>query len=108
MYIGKRKVDIEEQKADIEGREVHIDTSEDIDVNEMFGEKLADLSAKTISHIKKLYSQLGSEPFFGRSDVEKTILLKPAGASKFLKKLLEREVIEPVSGHGKGKYRLKL
>ena len=108
MYIGERKVDIREQKVDIDEGKVYIDASKSIDVNEMFGEKLADLSAKTISHIKKLYLQLGNEPFFGRSDVEKTILLKPAGASKFLKKLLEREVIEPVFGHGKGKYRFKL
>ena len=31
--------------------------------------------------------------------------LKPAGASKLIKLLVDSEVIGPVTGHGKGKYR---
>ena len=33
--------------------------------------------------------------------------LKESGASKFLANLVEAEVIEPVSGYGKGKYKFK-
>lgn len=33
--------------------------------------------------------------------------LKGLGASKLLSKLLDAEIIEPVSGFGKGKYKFK-
>lgn len=33
--------------------------------------------------------------------------LKESNASKFLKKLVEVDAIEPVSGHGKGRYKFK-
>ena len=33
--------------------------------------------------------------------------LKESGASKFLSKLVLTDIIEPVSGHGKGKYKFK-
>ena len=34
--------------------------------------------------------------------------LKGSGASKLLSNLLQAEIIEPVSGHGKGKYKFKI
>ena len=33
--------------------------------------------------------------------------LKSSGASKLLSNLVQVDVIEPVSGHGKGKYKFK-
>lgn len=33
--------------------------------------------------------------------------LKASGASKFLSKLVQEDMIETVSGHGKGKYKFK-
>lgn len=33
--------------------------------------------------------------------------LKPSGASKLIKLLVDSEVIVPVTGHGKGKYRFQ-
>ena len=33
--------------------------------------------------------------------------LKGAGASKLLSKLVQADIIEPVSGYGKGKYKFK-
>ena len=32
---------------------------------------------------------------------------KPTAATSLIKKLLSLEIIEPVAGHGKGKYRVK-
>ncbi len=35
------------------------------------------------------------------------IEIKPSRASELLKEMKDRGVIEPVSGHGKGKYRFR-
>jgi ribosomal protein S25 len=35
------------------------------------------------------------------------IKIKPSRASELLKELAEHGIIEPVSGHGKGKYRFR-
>ena len=42
---------------------------------------------------------------FGRSVVEEVTGLKSSGASKLISLLLNSNVIEPVSGKGKGKYK---
>ncbi len=44
------------------------------------------------------------DTYFGRSIVEEITGLKPSGASKLIKLMLDSKVIIPVSGHGKGKY----
>ena len=83
------KPDIEGRKPDIEGRKP--------DIEKLF-------PPKTESHILKLREAFPGEAIFGRSDVMKVIDIKPSRASELLKKLTEYSVIEPVSGHGKGKY----
>ena len=64
-------------------------------------------SPKTESHNLKLREAFPGEAIFGRSDVMKIVDIKPSRASELLKKLTEYRVIEPVSGHGKGKYRFR-
>ena len=44
---------------------------------------------------------------FGRSAVMELLELKGSGASKFLSNLVQADIIESVSGHGKGKYKFK-
>ena len=44
---------------------------------------------------------------FGRSAVMELLELKGSGASKLLSNLVKADIIEPVSGHGKGKYKFK-
>lgn len=90
------KVDIETKKVDIETQKVDIHTS--IDIN---------ISNKTRNHIIRLYSKFNKEIFFGRSQIEEEIGLKASGASKLIKIMLDYNVIEPVRGYGKGKYRFK-
>ena len=80
------KPDIEELKADIE---------------KMF-------QPKTVSHILKLLEAFSGQTIFGRSDVMSAIDIKSSRASDLLKELNEKEIIEPVTGHGKGKYRFRL
>ena len=62
---------------------------------------------KTTSHILKLREAFPDQRIFGRSDVMKLIDIKPSRASELLREMSERGVIEPVCGHGKGKYRFR-
>ena len=43
----------------------------------------------------------------GGSAVMELLELKSSGASKLLYNLVQADIIEPVSGHGKGKYKFK-
>ena len=90
--IGNGKVDIQDQKVDIES---------------VLSEKASDFSAKTTAHILRLFEKFGFDEIFGRSAVMELIKLKGSGASKLLSNLVQADIIEPVSGHGKGKYRFK-
>ena len=62
---------------------------------------------KTVSHIRKLFNCFGKEKIFGRSDAKNVLALKDSTVSELLKKLIEADVIEPIAGYGKGKYRFK-
>ena len=66
-----------------------------------------DFTAKTASHVQKLQEALGSEATFGRSDVQRVLGLKPTRSSALLREMAEHGIIEPVSGHGKGKYHFR-
>lgn len=45
---------------------------------------------------------------FSKSAIMKLLELKSSGASKLLSNLVQADIIEPVSMHGKGKYKFKL
>lgn len=102
--IGNTKVDIENTKVDIDAEKVDIE-AEKVDIESVLSEKGSDFSLKTTVHIHRLYEKFGTDKVFGRSDVMKLLLLKGSGASKLLSNLVRAGIIEPVSGHGKGKYK---
>ena len=56
-------------------------------------------------HILKLRKAFPGQSIFGRSDVMSVIEIKSSRASDLLKDMAEHGIIEPVTGHGKGKYR---
>ncbi len=62
---------------------------------------------KTASHILMLREAFPDHTIFGRSDVMKVIEVKASGASELLREMAEHGIIEPVVGHGKGKYRFR-
>ena len=65
-------------------------------------------TAKTTAHIQMLWETLGSHwILFGRSDVQRGLGLKPTRSSELLREMAEHGIIEPVIGHGKGKYRFR-
>ena len=90
--FGDAKVDIQDEKVDIES---------------VLSEKSSDFSVKTTVHNHRLFEKFGFDEVFGRSAVMELLELKSSGASKLLANLTQAEIIEPVSGHGKGKYKFK-
>ena len=89
----------EPEKPDIKPTKPDIDTLKP-DIENTF-------QPKTASHILKLREAFPGQTIFGRSDVMKVIDIKASRASDLLKEMAEHGIIEPVSGHGKGKYRFR-
>lgn len=85
-----KKVDIESVKVDIRNKIMS------------FSDRI---SEKTINHTINIFVECGTKEYFGRTVIEEITGLKASGASKLIKLLLDSNIIIPVSGHGKGKYR---
>ena len=90
--LNEEKVDIQDAKVDIES---------------VLSVKGSDFTVKTTAYIHRLFEEFGFDGVFGRSVVMEILELKSSGASKLLSNLVQADIIEPVSGHGKGKYRFK-
>ena len=90
--LNKEKVDIQGVKVDIES---------------VLSAKGSDFTVKTTVHIHRLFEKFGFDGVFGRSAVMELLELKSSGTSKLLSNLVQADIIEPVSGHGKGKYKFK-
>ena len=91
------KVDIESEKVDIQAQKV--------DIENRLLQKAVNFSDKTVSHIQKMVETFGFDEIFGRNTVAELLGLSSSSVSKLFSKLIKAEIIEPVSGYGKGKYR---
>lgn len=106
LYKDYQKADIETDKPDIQNEKADTGTIKaDIDVWKIYGESLKMFTSKTVDHIQDMYNDIGENAVFGRSDVQKITNLGTSRASDLLKELVNAQVIEAVTGHGKGKYR---
>ena len=92
IFRTSEKANIDTQKANIKKEKANI---EDI------------FTAKTAAHVCRLLDNFGFQTIFGRSDVQKILGLKPTRSTELLHKMADQGIIEPVTGHGKGKYRFK-
>ena len=92
-----KKVDIESEKVDIE--------SVKVDIRNKIMSFSDRISEKTINHTINIFLKCGTKEYFGRTVIEEITGLKASGASKLIKLLLDSNIIVPVSGRGKGKYR---
>ena len=101
------KADIESLKANIEDVEADIETQKADIRNRLLSFSDA-ISEKTIHYVIELFSKCGKKEYFGRMMVEEITGLKSTRASELIKLLVDSEVIVPVTGHGKGKYRFQL
>ena len=102
--IEPRKVDIEVEKVDIGPQKVDIQVAK-VDIEKIIKDKTEGLSLKTKEHIRHIFDVVSIEGIFGREKVMEITGLKPAAASKLIKQLKELEIIENVTGYGKGKYK---
>ena len=105
--LNEEKVDIEYTKVDIENGKVDIQVQK-VDIESVLSERGRNFSVKTNVHIHKLFEKFGFDEVFGRSAVMELLDLKGSGASKLLSNLVQADIIEPVSGYGKGKYKFKI
>lgn len=97
--LNNRKVDIGSEKVDIQYKKV--------DIESVLSEKGKDFSIKTTGHIRRMFEKFGHDEVFGRSTVTELLDLKNSSASKLLSNLIQADIIESVSGYGKGKYKFK-
>ena len=99
-----------DEKNELHNRNLHISgllNKEKVDIESVLSEKSSDFSVKTTIHIHRLFEKFGFDEVFGRSAVMEILELKGSGASKLLSNLVQADIIEPVSGYGKGKYKFK-
>ena len=104
--LNAEKVDIESKKVDIGSGKVDIQDKK-VDIESVLSEKGKDFSIKTAVHIRRMFEKFGYDEVFGRSAVIELLDLKNSSASKFLSNLVQADIIEPVSGQGKGRYKFK-
>ena len=97
IFSKAEKADIQEEKADIQ--------EEKADIRIKLQQRLPQITEKTLNNIILLWEKCGTTEIFGRSIVETVTGLKSSRASELLKLLVESEIIEPVKGYGKGKYK---
>ncbi len=107
MHIsGLLKSDIKNEKSDIGVQNSDIE-NEKSDIEELFAKISNSISDKSISYIVTLYKECGKNIIFGRSVIEQITGLKPSRASDIIHIMLQNDLIQPVKGYGKGKYRFK-
>lgn len=94
------------EKVDIDAKKVDIGASK-VDIEALLSQKAAGFSVKTVVHIHRLFERFGCDEVFGRGAVVELLELQNSSASKLLSKLVQAEIIEPVQGYGKGRYRFK-
>lgn len=100
------EADIESAKADIKSAEADIENQK-ADIRNRLLSFSDMISEKTIDHALELFSKCGKKEYFGRTIVEDITGLKSTRASELIKLLVDSEIIVPVTGHGKGKYRFQ-
>ena len=102
--VESEKQGIEGEKPSIGGRKPSIDTVKPSIENTL---SMFRLSKKVYSNIVRLYESIGEGEVFGRSRVMEVLSLSNGPAGELLARMLTYDLIIPVTGQGKGKYRFK-
>lgn len=108
------KLAIEDGKAGFEGEKLVIG----VEKSDLEGEKLTiekinilldgqTYSEKTKKYILKIYDAIDEKQIFGAPEVENILGCSTSSAKEIMKKIRALEIVEPVSGKGKGKYVFK-
>ena len=92
-----KKQDIESKKQDIQDKKQ--------DIERIIS---AGIPKKNATNAVLLFEAFGFDRFFGRTEVMELLSLTPSPGSELLRKLSAADILAPVSGMGKGKYRFNL
>ena len=95
VLIGPEKVSIDEENVLIENQKLSIQKA----INSL------DAKQSVKANAMLLFSQMGVDEIFGRNDVMRIAGLSITAAGNLLAKLKDADLIQAVSGFGKGKYR---
>ena len=98
-YEGE-KLAIEDEKPDLEGEKLTIEKINILLDGQTYSEK-------TKKYILKIYEAIDENQIFGAPEVENILGCLTSSAKEIMKKIRALEIVEPVSGKGKGKYIFK-
>lgn len=109
VMIGPEEVSIEPEKGSFGDEKVSIGSKEVL----VDGEKVLidqiieslDIAQPTRVNLKKLRAKIAEMQVFGRSEVMRITEVESTRAGQLLALMLKNRMIEPVKGHGKGRYR---
>ena len=112
--VNIQKSDIANEKSEIEIRnsEVNVQVS-DVQVSKISLETLMQLckdksyNVTVLNSMEKFYSGIAVDQVFGASDIEEILGCAKSTAAEMMRKLRDMDVVVPITGKGKGKYRLK-
>lgn len=78
--------------------------------NQLFERQVSGLrvSEPTKEKMMQLYEQLGGNAIFSRADIMRITGITSSPAGELIRKLKKENLVESVTGHGKGKYRFKI
>ena len=114
MRIPLKKSDVEAQKSDIETKKSDIEAQKsDIRNNKLTLEQLLNECGKrsynmtVTKNMITIHSTIAVDQIFGESDVVKILGCSRSTASDLMKRLKDANLVVPIQGKGKGKYRLK-
>lgn len=95
VLIGPKKVSIDDKNVLIENQKLSIQKA----INSL------DAKQSIKANAMLLFSQMGVDGIFGRNNVMRVTGLSITAAGNLLAKLKDADLIQAVSGHGKGKYK---
>ena len=109
--IGTKKQSLENEKT-VVLKEKHLFQNEKTDFSkqkQLFERKVNELQVSTITKkkIMQLHEQFGNNIIFSRADIMRITGITSSPAGDLIKKMQSANLIEFVSGYGKGKYRFK-
>lgn len=97
------------EKNELKNRFLHINWHQKVDIeDEKVDIETLNLQDKFKDNIKIIYESLKNNDYFGRKEIINVINYSESGTSKFITKLLNLKIIVPVKNHGKGKYKFNI
>lgn len=104
---GKEPIDPEkgsfgDEKVSIGSEEVAVET-EKVSIDQIIAS--LDVAQPTRVNLKKLWGAIAEMQVIGRSEVMRITEVESTRAGQLLALMLKNRMIEPVKGHGKGRYR---